>query len=72
MSRKNAFAVASIMLFSLVACSTPYQMTLKDGTVIQMVNEPEFDKNTGFYEYTTVDGKDSRVNKDEVIEIKEM
>ncbi len=72
MNWKNVFVVAFFMLLFLVACSTPYQMTLKDGTVIEMANEPEFDKNTGFYQFTTVEGKNARINKDEVIEIKEM
>ncbi|MCK9296929.1 MAG: YgdI/YgdR family lipoprotein [Desulfobulbaceae bacterium] len=68
-------AVAGIYLFTLmalVACSTPYRMMLKDGTVVEMADEPEFDKDTGFYEFQTLDGKNVRVNKEQVVEIKEM
>ena len=68
-------AVVCILLFTLmalVACSTPYRMTLKDGSVVEMTDEPEFDKDTGFYEYRSLDGKDVRINKDQVVEIKEM
>jgi major membrane immunogen (membrane-anchored lipoprotein) len=68
-------AVISMVIFALmalVACSTPYRMMLKDNTVIEMADEPEFDMDTGFYEYETLDGKNVRVNKDQVVEIKEM
>jgi len=68
-------AVVGICLFALmalVACSTPYRMMLKDGTVVEMAGEPEFDKDTGFYEYQALDGKNVRVNKEQVVEIKEM
>lgn len=68
-------AVVGIFLFALmalVACSTPYRMMLKDGTVVQTVDEPKFDKDTGFYEYQAPDGKHVRVNKEQVVEIREM
>jgi major membrane immunogen (membrane-anchored lipoprotein) len=72
MKQRTALAIVFFLLILLVACSAPYRMTLKDGTVIEMSGEPEFDKHTGFYEFTTVDGKSARVNKDEVVEIKEL
>ncbi|RJX35140.1 MAG: YgdI/YgdR family lipoprotein [Desulfurivibrio sp.] len=68
-------AVVGLCLFAslaLAGCSTPYRMMLKDGKVVEMVDEPEFDEDTGFYEYQTLDGKNVRVNKDQVVEIKEM
>ena len=63
---------AMFLIFALSACSVPHTMTLKDGRVIDAVDEPVFNKNTGFYEYETLNGKKVKVNKDEVIEIKEM
>jgi major membrane immunogen (membrane-anchored lipoprotein) len=72
MKKAAVIGMVIFALMALVACSTPYRMMLKDGTVIEMADEPEFDKDTGFYEYNTLDGKNVRVNKDQVVEIKEM
>ncbi len=66
------FAVCFCSLFMLTACSTPYTLTLKDGTVIETPDEPEFNRKTGFYEYETLDGKKVQVNKDEVLDVREM
>ncbi|MCJ7600944.1 MAG: YgdI/YgdR family lipoprotein [Desulfobulbaceae bacterium] len=72
MKKAAVIGMVIFALMALVACSTPYRMMLKDGTVIEMADEPEFDMDTGFYEYETLDGKNVRVNKDQVVEIKEM
>jgi major membrane immunogen (membrane-anchored lipoprotein) len=72
MKKAAGIGMVIFALMALVACSTPYRLTLKDGTVVEMADEPEFNEDTGFYEYTTLDGKDVRVNKDQVVEIKEM
>ncbi|MCB2183601.1 MAG: YgdI/YgdR family lipoprotein [Desulfobulbaceae bacterium] len=58
-------------IFGLAACSTPHVMMLKDGRVIELADEPDFDSDTGFYEYETAKGKKVRINKNEVVEIKE-
>jgi len=72
MKKAAVIGMAVFTLMALAACSTPYRMMLKDGTVVEMADEPEFDQDTGFYEYKTLDGKNVRVNKDQIIEIKEM
>jgi len=72
MKKAAGIGMVIFALMALVACSTPYRLMLKDGTVVEMADEPEFNKDTGFYEYQTLDGKDVRVNKDQVVEIKEM
>lgn len=72
MKKLSIMAMLLFCLLALAACSTPYRMMLKDGTVLMMADEPEFNEDTGFYEYQTLDGKDVRVNKDEVVEIQEL
>jgi major membrane immunogen (membrane-anchored lipoprotein) len=57
--------------FILAGCADPSIITLKDGTVIETTDEPDFDHKTGFYEFETVDGREAKINKDEVLEIKE-
>lgn len=72
MKNMSVIGILLFCLLGLAACATPYRMMLKDGTVIMMADEPEFNEDTGFYEYQTSDGKDVRVNKDEVVEIQEL
>ncbi len=61
--------VALPLIFA--ACSSPHTLMLKDGRIVETADEPEFDRHSGFYEYETRDGKKVRINKNEVIEIKE-
>ena len=39
--------------------------------MIESTDKPKFDKKTGFYEIKGKDGKTVKINKDEVVEIKE-
>ena len=57
-----AFLSASILF--LAGCSTPSAIHLKDGSTIESLDTPEFDEDTGFYEYEAVDGSDKEINKD--------
>ena len=41
----------------LAGCSTPSVITLNDGTRIQTVDVPDFDEDSGFYEFEELDGK---------------
>ncbi|MBC3476963.1 YgdI/YgdR family lipoprotein [Pseudomonas taiwanensis] len=51
---------------TLAGCSTPSLITLNDGREFQTVDEPQFDQDAGFYEFQQLDGKRTRVNKDQV------
>ncbi|WP_397453453.1 YgdI/YgdR family lipoprotein [Pseudomonas sp. NA-150] len=66
-----AFLLA-VSLASLAGCSSPSVITLNDGREIQAVDTPKFDKDTGFYEFKQLDGKETRVNKDQVRTVKEL
>ena len=72
MKSSICFAACLCSLLMLTACATPHTMTLKNGSIIEMADEPKFNRNTGFYEYESLDGKKVQVNKDEVLDVKEM
>lgn len=59
-------------LVTLAGCSTPSVITLNDGREIQTVDRPDFDEDTGFYEFEQLDGKRTKVNKDQVRTVKEL
>lgn len=59
-------------LATLAGCASPAVVTLNDGREIQAVDEPEYDEETGFYEFEQLDGKRTKVNKDQVRTVKEL
>ena len=59
-------------LITLAGCSSPSVITLNDGRELQIVDTPEYDEDTGFYEFEQLDGKHAKVNKDQVRTIKEL
>ncbi|MFR0688229.1 MAG: YgdI/YgdR family lipoprotein [Pseudomonas sp.] len=56
----------------LAGCSTPSVITLNDGREIQSVDKPQYDEESGFYEFEQLDGKTARVNKDQVRTVKDL
>ncbi|MDY7560488.1 YgdI/YgdR family lipoprotein [Pseudomonas sp. 10B1] len=66
-----AFLLA-LSVASLAGCASPTVITLNDGREIQAVDKPKFDEDTGFYEFKQLDGKETRVNKDQVRTVKEL
>ncbi|MEN0105400.1 MAG: YgdI/YgdR family lipoprotein [Pseudomonas sp.] len=59
-------------LVALAGCSSPSVITLNDGREIQTVDQPEYDSDSGFYEFEQLDGKRTKVNKDQVRTVKEL
>jgi hypothetical protein len=57
---------------TLAGCSTPSLITLNDGREIQAVDAPQFDKDSGFYEFQQLDGKRTRINRDQVRTISDL
>jgi len=57
---------------ALAGCSTPSLITLNDGREFQTVDQPEFDKDSGFYEFQQLDGKQTRVNRDQIRTISDL
>lgn len=62
-----------ILAFSaLAACSNPSVITLNDGREIQTLDRPDYDDESGFYEFKQLDGKPGKVNKDQVRTVREL
>ncbi|GLK90667.1 YgdI/YgdR family lipoprotein [Pseudomonas turukhanskensis] len=59
-------------LAALAGCASPSVITLNDGREIQTVDEPEYDSDSGFYQFEQLDGKRTKVNKDQVRTVKEL
>ncbi|MCI0912735.1 MULTISPECIES: YgdI/YgdR family lipoprotein [Pseudomonas] len=57
---------------TLAGCSTPSLITLNDGREFQTVDEPTFDQESGFYEFQQLDGKQTRVNRDQIRTISDL
>ena len=59
--------------FAIVAgCANPSVITLNDGREIQTLDRPDYDEESGFYEYEQLDGKPGKVNKDQVRTVREL
>ena len=73
MSQRTIAALfLTLGLATLAGCASPTVITLNDGREIQTIDEPDFDDDTGFYEFEQLAGKCERVNKDEVRTVKEL
>lgn len=71
--KKSLLSLLAITAFATLAgCSTPSTITLNDGRELQTLDTPKFDKNSGFYEFKQLDGKPTRINKDQVRTIKDL
>ncbi|MBS4151939.1 YgdI/YgdR family lipoprotein [Pseudomonadota bacterium DY0742] len=66
MFRTFSFAMLALGMALLVGCASPSQITLTDGRQMQSLDTPEYDEDTGFYEFEQADGRRIRVNRDQV------
>ncbi|MBP2263401.1 hypothetical protein J2W83_005101 [Pseudomonas hunanensis] len=66
-----AFMLA-LGLGALAGCASPTVITLNDGREIQAVDTPSYDDDAGFYEFEQLDGKRTRINKDQIRTVKEL
>ena len=48
----------------MTACSTPHTIKLKDGREYISVGKPDYENDTGFYEFRTPGGKEMELNRD--------
>jgi len=64
-----AFLLA-LGLGALAGCASPTVITLNDGREIQAVDTPSYDEDSGFYEFEQLDGKRTRLNKDQIRTVK--
>ncbi|AKN26725.1 putative lipoprotein [Stutzerimonas stutzeri] len=56
----------------MAGCANPSVITLNDGREIQTLDRPDYDDESGFYEYEQLDGKPGKVNKDQVRTVREL
>ena len=70
--RTLATFMLALGLATLDGCSSPTVITLNDGREIQAVDTPKYDEESGFYEFKQLDGKETRINKDQVRTVKEL
>ncbi|MCK1783868.1 MULTISPECIES: YgdI/YgdR family lipoprotein [Pseudomonas] len=70
--RTIAALMLALGLATLAGCASPTVITLNDGREIQAVDTPQFDKASGFYEFEQLDGKRTRINKDQVRTVKDL
>lgn len=70
--KKFYMAIALGASVLLAGCSTPHTISLKDGSEIETADRPEYNEDSGFYEYETPAGVNKQLNKDEIKQITEM
>jgi hypothetical protein len=70
--RTLATLMLALGLATLAGCASPTVITLNDGREIQSVDSPRFDKDSGFYEFEQLDGKETRINKDQIRTVKDL
>ncbi|MBA4362279.1 MULTISPECIES: YgdI/YgdR family lipoprotein [Pseudomonas] len=70
--RTLATLMLALGLATLAGCASPTVITLNDGREIQAVDAPKYDDESGFYEFEQLDGKHTRINKDQVRTVKEL
>ena len=60
-----------VCALGLVACSSQYIMSTKDGKMITTESKPKLDESTGMYRYYDQEGREVMIKKDDVTQIME-
>ncbi|MFM4859411.1 YgdI/YgdR family lipoprotein [Aeromonas media] len=60
-----------VCALGLVACSSQYIMSTKDGKMITTDSKPKLDESTGMYRYYDADGREVMIKQDDVTQIME-
>ncbi|MCS3768861.1 uncharacterized protein YcfL [Aeromonas hydrophila] len=60
-----------VCAMALVACSSQYIMSTKDGKMITTDSKPKLDESTGMYRYYDTEGREVMIKKDDVTQIME-
>jgi uncharacterized protein YcfL len=60
-----------VCALALVACSSQYIMSTKDGKMITTDSKPKLDESTGMYRYYDTEGREVMIKKDDVTQIME-
>lgn len=60
-----------VCALGLVACSSQYIMSTKDGRMIATDSKPRLDESTGMYRYYDEEGREMLIKKDDITQIME-
>ena len=60
-----------VCALGLVACSSKYIMSTKDGKMITTDSKPKLDESTGMYRYYDAEGREVMIKQDDVTQIME-
>ncbi|WP_043132937.1 YgdI/YgdR family lipoprotein [Aeromonas media] len=60
-----------VCALGLVACSSQYIMSTKDGKMITTDSKPKLDESTGMYRYYDAEGREVMIKQDDVTQIME-
>ncbi|MGY3894159.1 YgdI/YgdR family lipoprotein [Aeromonas enterica] len=60
-----------VCVLGLVACSSQYIMSTKDGKMITTDSKPKLDESTGMYRYYDAEGREVMIKKEDVTQIME-
>ena len=60
-----------VCALGLVACSSHYIMSTKDGKMITTDSKPKLDESTGMYRYYDAEGREVMIKQDDVTQIME-
>ncbi|AVP95324.1 MULTISPECIES: YgdI/YgdR family lipoprotein [Aeromonas] len=60
-----------VCMLGLVACSSQYIMSTRDGKMITTDSKPKLDEDTGMYRYYDEEGREMLINKDDITQIME-
>ncbi|HLU19929.1 MAG TPA: YgdI/YgdR family lipoprotein [Pusillimonas sp.] len=71
MNRYFLLAASVSLAGMLAACSSPHEMTTRDGQTIVTSDRPDVDDDKDFITYER-DGNETRINKSEVRDIREV
>jgi hypothetical protein len=71
-SFKLSTLVLALSFGVLAGCSNPSVITLNAGRESHPLDRPDYDDESGFYEYEQIDGKPGKVNKDQVRTVREL
>jgi uncharacterized protein DUF903 len=60
-------SVAALLAAALaLGCASPYTIYLRTGETLYSTDEPSYDEDAGFYRFEDQDGREQRVNKDQI------
>lgn len=65
------FLVALLSITGLVACSSQYIISTKDGRMLATEGKPKLDEGTGMYIYDDEEGRETMIKQEDVVQIME-